>query len=180
MTKDDFAILLDKIQLEEKEVRSQGQVEYANDDENAFRNFESSARDLNISREQALWVLLKKHLDGILAYINGHRSQRESVTGRIKDARMYLALLWGMVVDEEQVTQNELDKEGSIRVVVNGIEFFLGTELKYEDAVTIGLWNSSDSVVYGYSSGPSHILRPGETVSLENGMTINSFHTGNA
>ena len=43
-----------------------------------------------------------KHIDGIIAYINGHESQRESITGRINDAIVYLCILRGMV--EEATT----------------------------------------------------------------------------
>jgi hypothetical protein len=53
-----------------------------------------------VSREQVLWVYTTKHLDGIQAYVNGHRSQREGVEGRINDAITYLILLRGMVEDE--------------------------------------------------------------------------------
>ena len=42
-------------------------------------------------------VYLLKHIDGIMAYINGHKSQREGVEGRITDAIVYLLLLRGMV-----------------------------------------------------------------------------------
>ncbi|HEX6940221.1 MAG TPA: hypothetical protein VF158_12475 [Longimicrobiales bacterium] len=46
-------------------------------------------------------VYLEKHLDGIHAYVQGHRSQRESVRGRINDAIVYLCLLRGMVEQAE-------------------------------------------------------------------------------
>jgi hypothetical protein len=88
-----YLIYLQKI---EREVREQGQKEYAHSEGNAFANFERLAKELNITREQVLWIYLRKHLEGILAHINGHRSQREPIEGRIKDARMYLALLGGM------------------------------------------------------------------------------------
>jgi hypothetical protein len=102
MTKGEFSVLLNKIQEEERLVRAQGQQEYAHKDLNAFDNFERLSNELGISREKVLWIYLKKHLDGILAWINGHRSQRESVQGRIKDARMYLALLRGIAEELEQ------------------------------------------------------------------------------
>jgi len=49
-------------------------------------------------------VYLLKHIDGIMAYINGHKSQREGVDGRITDAIVYLLLLRGMVEDNETKT----------------------------------------------------------------------------
>lgn len=97
MTKTEFAALLDRIQEEERVVREAGQKEYAHDEDNCFRNFEAAASDLGIEREKVLMVFARKHWDGICAWVNGHKSQREDVRGRIKDLRMYLALLWGMM-----------------------------------------------------------------------------------
>lgn len=82
-------------------LREAGQKEYAHTKENALANFERVAEATGASREQVLMVYLAKHMDGIHAYIKGHRSQRESVHGRIKDAIVYLCLLDCMVIDEE-------------------------------------------------------------------------------
>ena len=97
MTRGDFLALLERIQAAEREVCDDGQREYAHDEGNALANFERAAEAAGITREAALTVLLSKHMDGIAAWIKGHRSQREDVRGRIKDARLYLALLWAMV-----------------------------------------------------------------------------------
>lgn len=105
MTKDDFAALLTDIQAAESAVRAQGQREYAHTDDNCFDNFDRAAARLGIGREKVLMVFALKHIDGICAYVNGHRSQREDVRGRIKDARLYLALLWGMLEDNEHGTR---------------------------------------------------------------------------
>ena len=88
---------------EVKSTRDSGQKEYAHTEDNVFANFERVAEGLNISREQALMVYLMKHIDGINAWIKGHKSQREDVSGRIKDAIVYLCLLWGM--SEEKSTE---------------------------------------------------------------------------
>jgi len=79
------------------ETRAAGQAEYAHDTDNAFANFERTAGELGLRREQVLWVFAMKHRDGIAAYLQGHTSQREDVTGRIKDLIVYLLLLWAMV-----------------------------------------------------------------------------------
>lgn len=97
MTPSDFYILLHSIQSHEIEVCHQGQAEYANDPDNVFANFDRISTQLGLTREQVLLVYALKHWDGIVSYVNGHRSQREDIRGRIKDLRMYLALLWGMV-----------------------------------------------------------------------------------
>jgi hypothetical protein len=46
------------------------------------------------------YTYANKHWDGVLAWINGHRSQREDIRGRILDLIVYLILLWAMVDDE--------------------------------------------------------------------------------
>lgn len=99
MTPSDFYTLLHSIQSSEIEVCHQGQVEYANDPDNIFASFDRISSQLGLTREQVLLVYALKHWDGIVSYVNGHRSQREDIRGRIKDLRMYLALLWGMVDD---------------------------------------------------------------------------------
>ena len=86
------------------QTRDDGQKEYARDIDNVFANFERVGKYINVSREQVLMVYLLKHIDGIMAYINGHKSQREGVEGRITDAIVYLLLLRGMVEDNETKT----------------------------------------------------------------------------
>jgi len=113
MTKKEFAVLLNTIQAQEREVREAGQAEYCHDEDNCHANFDRIAEQLGLTREQVLWVYTQKHLDGLLAYINGHRSQREDITGRIKDARLYLALLWGMIVDLEPYWKGNTSGEPS-------------------------------------------------------------------
>ena len=99
-----FLQIIDKV----KQTRDSGQKEYAHSEDNVFANFERVAEGLDISREQALMVYLMKHMDGINAWIKGHESQREDVTGRIKDAIVYLCLLWGMA-KEQIISEEEID-----------------------------------------------------------------------
>ena len=80
--------------------RDAGQKEYAHGVDNVFANFERGARALDISREKVLMTYLLKHIDGISAYVKGHKSQRENVRGRITDAIVYLMLLWAMSREE--------------------------------------------------------------------------------
>lgn len=77
------------------------QKEYALSDD-AFDNFNRLAANLSLDRKKILLVYYQKHIDGIVSYINGNKSQRESVHGRIQDAVMYLMLLDGMIFEEEQ------------------------------------------------------------------------------
>ena len=75
-----------------------GQDDYARDMENVFGNFNRLAEMLHLTPESILMVYAVKHLDGVLAWVNGHDSGRESVKGRINDLRVYLAIL-SMMVD---------------------------------------------------------------------------------
>ena len=81
--------------------RDAGQKEYARTDINVFANFERVAEQMNVPREKVLMTYFLKHVDGISAYINGHKSQREDVYGRIIDAIVYLLLLRGMLYIDE-------------------------------------------------------------------------------
>lgn len=96
-----MAEIMLQMHQEEMKLREAGQKEYAHEESNTFANFERPQEMFNIDRKKVLWVFLQKHLDGIVAYINGHRSQREDVRGRIADARVYLSLLRGMIEEEE-------------------------------------------------------------------------------
>ena len=79
------------------QTRKDGQLEYARDIENVFANFQRVGKYIGISQEKVLMVYLLKHIDGIMAHINGHESQRENVEGRIIDVHVYLLLLRGML-----------------------------------------------------------------------------------
>ena len=96
---------LDKIiQSQIKQIlqtREDGQKEYARNIDNVFANFQRVGKYVGILQEQVLMVYLLKHIDGIMAYVNGHKSQREGVEGRITDAIVYLLLLRGMVEENE-------------------------------------------------------------------------------
>lgn len=102
MTQLEMADVMDTVFAECDALRNAGQKEYAHEADNAFRNFEQIGKELHLSREQVLWVYAKKHIDGVIAYINGHRSQRESVRGRINDLIVYLCLLRGMCDEAER------------------------------------------------------------------------------
>jgi len=117
MTKDQYDELFISIIDQVKGTRDEGQKEYAHEEHNVFANFERTARQLNTSRDKVLMTFLMKHMDGIVAHINGHTSQREDVRGRIKDSIVYLTLYWAMVEGEMSV---QWDQEATM-----GVEEFL-------------------------------------------------------
>ncbi len=88
-------------------MRAEGQKEYARKKNNAFANFERVANHIETSKEKVLMVYLLKHIDGISSFVNGHKSQREDVRGRITDAIVYLCLLWGMIEEENSKSRNQ-------------------------------------------------------------------------
>lgn len=100
MNKGEMQSVMDKVFDECRALRTAGQQEYAHRDENAFANFERVAERLGLDRKQVLLVYVEKHLDGIHSFVQGHRSQREDVRGRINDLITYACLLRGMIEEE--------------------------------------------------------------------------------
>jgi len=107
MNKVEVGKLMDKMFEEEFTVRNIAQKEYVHDDDEACANFLRLGKELGLDPKKVLWVYFKKHLDGILAYINGYKSPREDVRGRIKDARVYLFLLRALIEDEENASGSD-------------------------------------------------------------------------
>ena len=103
MRRQEMKVLIERIFKEVLRVRDAGQTEYARDKENVFANFERVASFTGVTREKALLTYMIKHIDGLCAYADGHRSQREDVRGRLTDIIVYCLLLWGMV--EENADQ---------------------------------------------------------------------------
>jgi hypothetical protein len=93
------------------ELREAGQREYAHNLDNPFRNFESVGKYLDMPREKVLMTYAIKHLDGITSWVNGHESQREDVTGRIKDLIVYLMLL-DCMIQQQRSSVTEPDSFG--------------------------------------------------------------------
>jgi len=101
MTHKQMHDLMDNIIKEVTLVRDEGQKEYAHDEKDVFANFNRVANLLEEDRRKVLMTYMLKHIDGIAAYVKGHKSQREDVTGRITDCMVYLMLLWGMIEEED-------------------------------------------------------------------------------
>ena len=94
--------LMEYIFNEVTRIRNAGQSEYARDLKNVFANFERVASFVGESREKVLLTYMIKHVDGLCAYADGHKAQREDVRGRLTDIIVYCILMWGMVVDNEK------------------------------------------------------------------------------
>ena len=96
--------------------RDQGQKEYAHDEKDVFANFNRVANLLEEDRKKVLMTYMLKHVDGIAAYVKGHKSQREDVTGRITDCMVYLMLLWGMIEEENDTISRKKDNSSLYHV----------------------------------------------------------------
>ena len=94
--------LINAIFQEVETVHTEGQKEYAMDEDNVFANFERISEQTGLDKKMVLWIYLMKHIDGIASHIKGHRSQREEVQGRLTDAIVYLCILWGMIETEDK------------------------------------------------------------------------------
>ena len=92
--------------------RDSGQEEYAHDEANVFANFERVGNTLGVPKEKILMTNMLKNIDGIVSYVDGHKSQREEVGGRITDAIVYLLLLWGMIEEDKYHENKEDTKKG--------------------------------------------------------------------
>ena len=87
----------DRFMTRLKSTRDSGQKEYANNEDNVFADFDWEADASGNTPEQVIYIFLLKHIRGMGSYIKGHRSQRESIHGRIEDAVVYLTLLDAMI-----------------------------------------------------------------------------------
>ena len=100
---------MDTILKEVVMTRDSGQKEYAHNNNDVFANFNRVAHLLEEDRKKVLMTYMLKHIDGIAAYVKGHKSQREDVTGRITDCIVYLTLLWGMIKEEDGTISGKED-----------------------------------------------------------------------
>jgi len=99
MTFKDFDTLHEKMIDEEKTIGNTKAIEYTQGDR--LDNFKRIAEEVGITPKQALWVYLKKHLDSIAKYILTDKVLSEPIEERIKDARVYLSLLRGLIEEEK-------------------------------------------------------------------------------
>lgn len=108
MNYDEMSNLMDRVIIPQiKETRAAGQAEYARQDEDVLANFKRIGETLGLSKDKVISVFLLKHIDGIISYIDGHKSQREDVTGRLTDVIVYCCLLWASVEDKNNVLTKE-------------------------------------------------------------------------
>ena len=103
MTKSHFDEFFEYMISEVKQMRDSGQKEYA-EEGNVFADFESTAKLSGIEPEIVIYTFLNKHIRGIGSYLKDGKKQRDTLDGRIKDAIVYLFLLWAKI--EESQSEN--------------------------------------------------------------------------
>ena len=96
-----------------RSTRTDGQKEYARTSDDVLANFKRIGEAIELSHDKVIAVYLLKHLDGVMAYIDGHTSQREDVRGRLTDAITYLCILWASVEDNNQSQTKEVPNENN-------------------------------------------------------------------
>ncbi len=106
MKYEDFDVIEELMIKEEHAIGKSKGAEYTQGDR--LDNFKRLGMEIKcphcnnpIGPMAVLWVYLKKHLDSILSYISKGYVSTEPIQGRIKDARVYMALLRGLVEEKE-------------------------------------------------------------------------------
>ena len=81
-----------------KKVRDSKRPDYTLGKANVLSNFDSTGSDVDLPPEKVLWILLKKHLDAILATVRDPSlGQSEPIDLRFADAINYLLLLYSII-----------------------------------------------------------------------------------
>ena len=144
MTHKEMQTLMNAIIKEVTLIRNEGQKEYAHDKEDVFANFNRVANLLEEDRKKVLMTYMLKHVDGIAAYVKGHKSQRENVTGRITDCMVYLMLLWGMIEEEDGIVSRKKDDSSVFDVLARFPDENIGISVGGGRGTLNGLHSKSD------------------------------------
>jgi hypothetical protein len=92
----------DTLHSELKSLWEEKNKEYAEDGD-SFASIDASAKRAGVSRESTMLILFEKHLSSISKYIrNGKLTSTETVQSRIKDAIVYLYMLYVSIDEKEQ------------------------------------------------------------------------------
>ena len=109
MTREDFSSLLETLWLEERRLNLTKGREYASD-EDVLSNFKDSAQGLDLPPRIVWYIYFKKHIDAITYYCRTGQFLSEDIRSRILDARLYLALLYAMIEEEDVRCSCDEDK----------------------------------------------------------------------
>lgn len=82
-------------------------VEYAGT-EDKLANFKKTAVECGLDPMQVLYIFMNKHYNAIQSYVRNKKVFSEPIVGRIRDCQLYLALLEGLVLEENGRQTGEL------------------------------------------------------------------------
>jgi hypothetical protein len=102
----DFDALMERTFAEIWKIRKTKGVEYAVSDEDMLANFKESGKEVGVLPITALYFALNKHMRSITTFIQDKqkgktREYSESISGRIRDAQLYLILLEALIEDDD-------------------------------------------------------------------------------
>lgn len=106
MKNEDFLVTLTDLHSRLLELSASKGEEYKGADDNQFGNFERSAVDSGVTREQVFLVFFNKHMDAIKTWVRDEaagktRQRSESIIGRFDDAILFLALARAMAIEQQ-------------------------------------------------------------------------------
>jgi len=107
MTHEEFAKLFDAVVKNERATLVNKAIEYSRQGDRLW-NFRAGAGLTGLSPEQTLWGYLCKHLASIRDICNGVPASRKMIREKIGDARNYLILLEGLLLDQPQSKKRTL------------------------------------------------------------------------
>lgn len=99
--RDDFAAFSASIRSKINTLREAGQKEYAHSESCVYECFQRSAGLIGVDDLVPVFIFMDKHLRGVEAYANGHKSQRENVMGRLSDLLLYSFIAEGMLRERD-------------------------------------------------------------------------------
>ena len=114
MKNTDMLRLMSDMHNEEVETRDTKGKEYSGT-EDCLTSFKRLAKNLNLSPLQIWCVYFVKHVDAIINYCKEQKVYSEPIASRIMDARVYLALLRGLIEDMNSKTSTVVcstDRQG--------------------------------------------------------------------
>lgn len=100
MTFPEFDASMDALFADCRKMKSGKGKEYANSDDR-LANFKEIGASLGISAQAVCMIYLEKHMRSIKSYVKTGEVLSEPVRGRIVDAITYLALLNGIIEEDE-------------------------------------------------------------------------------
>ena len=103
MTHEEYDVMYKKMYEEECSIHKTKGKEYSTDADR-LANFKKLAEETGVSDVCVCWIFLKKHLDSIASFVRtGKEFSEESIYSRIKDARIYLALMRALIEDGKKI-----------------------------------------------------------------------------